>query len=258
MGVRHPYRCGDLVLVPLPYTGPSGEKTRPALVLSTDSYHEEWDEILVASLTSKAPRRMRPTDCPVRDWQQAGLHQASWMRSHLVTVDRRRILMRMGALTACDLAAVEACLRLATDLESLTKRGQTGSVEHPAAAPRERGPFVVVASLHRPLEGCIAKQRCCHATVATVATMQRSWDRQGQTPTCSAIVATVASLHRCMQRCNDRSLHATMQRSGGQTMTTWPGSKPSRPGPGPGFSTKPVWPPKAKGSDPFLLETLMN
>jgi APA family basic amino acid/polyamine antiporter len=34
-----------------------------------------------------------------------------------------------------------------------------------------------------------------------------------------------------MQRCNDRSLHATMQRSGGQTATTWPGSKtqPARP-----------------------------
>jgi hypothetical protein len=72
--------------------------------------------------------------------------------------------------------------------------------------------------------------------------------------------------HRC-NRCIVASLHATMQRpivarhdatTWGQTATTRAGSKPSRPGPGSGFSTKPVRPPKAKGSDPFLLETLTD
>jgi hypothetical protein len=116
----------------------------------------------------------------------------------------------------------------------------------PSRHPLECRPFVVVASLHRPLGGCIAEQRYCRATVATVATMQRSWDRQGQTPTCSAIVATVAPLHRCMQRCNDRSLHPTMQRSGGQTATTWPGSKTHPARPRTGFSTKPAGLPAAE------------
>jgi mRNA interferase MazF len=116
MGARHPYRRGDVVLVPLSYSGPAGQKTRPALVISTDTYHDEWDEIIVVAITSQSPRRMRPSDCPVRDWQGAGLHQPSWVRSHLMTVDRRRIVARMGSLAASDLAAVETCLRHAIGL----------------------------------------------------------------------------------------------------------------------------------------------
>jgi hypothetical protein len=116
-------------------------------------------------------------------------------------------------------------------------------------APREPVPIVVVASLQTPLGGCIAGQRLCRATTATTATMQRSWDRQGQRPTGSAVVAIVASLHRCMQRCNDRSLHATMQRPGGQTMTTWPGSKTQPARPRTGIFYRAGQTPKTKGSD---------
>jgi mRNA-degrading endonuclease toxin of MazEF toxin-antitoxin module len=116
MAARHPYRRGDVVRVPLPYSGPTGQKIRPALVISTDPYHNEWDEVLVVAITSQPPRRVRPTDCLLQDWQGAGLQQPSWVRSHVVTIDRRRILAKMGWLTASDLAAVEACLRRATGL----------------------------------------------------------------------------------------------------------------------------------------------
>jgi mRNA-degrading endonuclease toxin of MazEF toxin-antitoxin module len=104
------------VLVPFRFSGPAGEKDRPAIVLSTDTYHDEWDELLVVALTSRVPRKRRPTDYELQDWQAAGLHGPSWTRSHLATVLRMRIIRRLGSLSQRDMGAVENCLRVATGL----------------------------------------------------------------------------------------------------------------------------------------------
>src|SRR5262249_59420828 len=96
MAARHPFLRGDVVLVPFRYSGPAGQKERPAVVLSTDVYHDDWDELLVVAVTSRPPRAVRPTDCAVQDWQSAGLSQPSCVRSHLPTVDRPLVLRRLG------------------------------------------------------------------------------------------------------------------------------------------------------------------
>jgi hypothetical protein len=101
MAARHPYRRGDVVLVRFPFSGASGHKRRPGVVISTDIYHDQWDELLVVALTTKAPTAPRPTDCPVRDWH---------------AVYRHLIVGKVGQLTPMDLQAVEACLRIAVAL----------------------------------------------------------------------------------------------------------------------------------------------
>jgi mRNA interferase MazF len=116
MAARHPYRRGDVVLVRFPFSGASGHKRRPGVVISTDIYHDQWDELLVVALTTKAPTAPRPTDCPVRDWHAAGLQHSSWMRGHFATVYRHLIVGKVGQLTPMDLQAVEACLRIAVAL----------------------------------------------------------------------------------------------------------------------------------------------
>jgi len=48
------YRQGQIVLVPFPFTDQSGEKKRPALVVSANWYNKSKDDcILVAITTSK-------------------------------------------------------------------------------------------------------------------------------------------------------------------------------------------------------------
>ena len=116
MPARHPYRRGDVVLVTFPFSGPGGSKDRPAVVLSTDPFHDDWDELLVVSLTSRPPKTSRLTDYELQEWQAAGLHQQSWMRSHLATVHRQLIMRRLGILSPGDLSAIEGCLRRATGL----------------------------------------------------------------------------------------------------------------------------------------------
>jgi mRNA interferase MazF len=116
MAARHAFRRGDVVLVPFRFSGPSGQKERPAVVLSTDVYHDDWDELLVVAVTSRAPRTLRQSDCELQDWRSAGLSQPSWVRSHLATVNRAIILCKLGQLTPRDRGAVELCVRAATGL----------------------------------------------------------------------------------------------------------------------------------------------
>lgn len=116
MAARHPYRRGDVVRIRFPFSDAAGSKERPAVVISSDAYHDEWDELLVVAVTSRPPRRPRPTDCLLQDWQAEGLTQPSWVRCHLATVHRLLILERLGSLTPRDRASVDQCLRVATDL----------------------------------------------------------------------------------------------------------------------------------------------
>jgi mRNA interferase MazF len=116
MAARHSYQRGDVVLIQFPFSGLAGQKDRPAIVMSVDIYHHRWDELLVVAITSKPPRTMRPTDCPVQDWQAAGLQQPSWVRSHLATVHRQLVIRMLGNLTTSDMQAVEAGLRVALGL----------------------------------------------------------------------------------------------------------------------------------------------
>jgi mRNA interferase MazF len=116
MAARHPYRRGDVVLVSFPFSGPAGQKDRPAVVLSADAYHDDWDELLLVAITSRVPKTVRPTDCALKDWKKAGLQNPSWVRSHLATVDRRLITKKLGSLMPADLSGVEQCLRLASGL----------------------------------------------------------------------------------------------------------------------------------------------
>jgi mRNA interferase MazF len=116
MAARHSYRRGEVVLVQFPFSGPGSKKDRPAVVVSIDTYHDDWDELLVAAITSKPPRTTRATNCALQDWKTAGLHQPSWVRSHMATVQRTLILRKLGSLTARDVQAVEGCLRVSLSL----------------------------------------------------------------------------------------------------------------------------------------------
>ncbi len=53
MAARHPYGRGDVILIQFPFSSASGQKDRPAIVMSTDIYHDRWDELLVVAITSR-------------------------------------------------------------------------------------------------------------------------------------------------------------------------------------------------------------
>jgi mRNA interferase MazF len=66
------YRRGDVVLVGFVFSDDSGTKVRPALVVSSATYHRRRQDVIVAAITSKTNRRLFG-DHLVADWKGAGL-----------------------------------------------------------------------------------------------------------------------------------------------------------------------------------------
>jgi mRNA interferase MazF len=109
------FRRGDAVLVSFVFADESGSKMRPALVLSSASYHRGRREAIVAAITSNVARRLTG-DHAVSNWKAAGLLFPSVVTGIIRTVERAMIRRRLGALTAADLGSVEGELRRSLDL----------------------------------------------------------------------------------------------------------------------------------------------
>jgi mRNA interferase MazF len=64
------FNAGDIVTVDFP--GVTGVKRRPALVLSSATYHAARPDIIVGLITTQT-KGLGVTDYVLQDWQAAGL-----------------------------------------------------------------------------------------------------------------------------------------------------------------------------------------
>jgi mRNA interferase MazF len=114
------YERGDVVLVVYrpPTAGPQrAVKSRPMVVVSSDTYHAERpQDVLAALVTTKVVKYQGQTDYALQDWQAAGLNQPSAVRTTLATVEHHQIGGKVGRLTLHDLQGVDTALRQALGL----------------------------------------------------------------------------------------------------------------------------------------------
>ncbi len=105
------YEFGDIVLVPFPFTDQTTTKKRPAVVVSSDTYHRNRPDVILMAVTSQ----LRPTsafgEVSVQGWKQAGLLKPSVLKPLLATVERGLVIRKLGSLQAEDLAALRESLR---------------------------------------------------------------------------------------------------------------------------------------------------
>ena len=104
------YRLGDVLFLEVTYTDLRGAKRRPAVVVSNDEYNANGADIVIVPLTASATR-LWTGDYRIADWSSAGLLRPSVARARPTTVTQRRIIRRLGRLTAADLAGVLAGVR---------------------------------------------------------------------------------------------------------------------------------------------------
>ena len=113
------YRRGQVLVVNVPFTGQTGSKPRPALVVSVEAFHRKLLDVIVCPISSQ-PRYFRkpgPGDHPLKHWKAVGLRHASTARiSNILAVEKRLIKRVLGTLHAEDLARVEHGLREAFGL----------------------------------------------------------------------------------------------------------------------------------------------
>jgi len=100
------YNHGDVVLVNFVYSDGTGIKRRPVLLLSTQAYHSERQEAIVAAITSNT-RRILTGDTLVTQWEEAGLLFPSIVTGILRTIKQEMVAGKLGSLTPGDLKVVE-------------------------------------------------------------------------------------------------------------------------------------------------------
>ena len=89
------YSRGDVVLVGFVFSDESGEKFRPALVVSSSTYHHARQEMIVAAITSNIKRRLYG-DHLIADWKGAGLLFPSLATGILRTIKQTMVRKKEG------------------------------------------------------------------------------------------------------------------------------------------------------------------
>src|SRR2546422_9753115 len=112
-------RRGEVYLVGFdPTTGAEIKKTRPAVVIQNDIANEVSPTTIVAAITSKLHYEDDPATVIV-EGREGGLHQRSViLLSQLRTVDRRRLVHRIGVLRAQTMARVDRAIVVSLGLLS--------------------------------------------------------------------------------------------------------------------------------------------
>ncbi len=111
------YRRGDVVLVSFVFTDESGERRRPAVIVSSDTYHSGRQEAIIAAITSRTDRVL-VGDHPIVDWQGAGLIFPSLATGIIRTVKQGVIARKLGTMPYPDMQAIENNLRAILQLKN--------------------------------------------------------------------------------------------------------------------------------------------
>ena len=113
-------RRGEIHLVSFdPTVGAEIRKTRPALVVQNDIANRHSPITIVAAVTSHVDGRPYPTEVLLRA-PEAGLRVDSIvLLNQIRSIDRRRLVKRLGAVDAPTMAHVDRALGLSLGLAGL-------------------------------------------------------------------------------------------------------------------------------------------
>lgn len=100
------YEFGDVVLVPFPFTDQTTAKKRPAVVISSNIYHQKHPDLILMPITSQLRLTTMFGEVTVTYWQEAGLLKPSIVKPIVATVEKRLVLRKLGRLQEADLQAL--------------------------------------------------------------------------------------------------------------------------------------------------------
>ncbi|MCP4005468.1 MAG: type II toxin-antitoxin system PemK/MazF family toxin [bacterium] len=104
------HEFGDVVLVPFPFTDQSASKRRPAVVVSSEAYHNERPDLVILAITSQVRPGARIGEVAIAQWKEAGLLKASVLKPVVATIERGLVLRKLGRLEEEDRRALRGVL----------------------------------------------------------------------------------------------------------------------------------------------------
>ena len=99
-----------IVVVSFPFTDSSVKKRRPALVISSEEFNENHDQLILAMITTAKHSSWR-SDTKLKDYADANLTVPSIVRLKLFTLEKSMVTRRLGYLSKKDKNSVNACLK---------------------------------------------------------------------------------------------------------------------------------------------------
>jgi mRNA interferase MazF len=97
---------GDVVLVRFPFTNMGGEKKRPGIVVSADTFHSKRSDYLVLALSESRGQQMYPGDFELVKWKEAGLVGPSIAKGRIATIDKTMLYKKLGELHSDDIVTL--------------------------------------------------------------------------------------------------------------------------------------------------------
>lgn len=110
------YNRGDVVLVSFVFSDETGERRRPAVIVSSEAYHKGRQEVIIAAITSRTDRILTG-DYLISDWQGAGLLFPSVATGIIRTIKQGMIAKRLGTMPQLDMQEIEGNLQKALGLK---------------------------------------------------------------------------------------------------------------------------------------------
>lgn len=109
------YSRGDVVLVSFVFTDETGVRQRPAVIISSDTYHRGREEAIIAAITSRTDRVL-VGDHLISHWREAGLLFPSVATGIIRTIKQGMVARKLGNMPRTDMEAIDSSLRLSLGL----------------------------------------------------------------------------------------------------------------------------------------------
>jgi mRNA interferase MazF len=106
-------KAGTIVTSNFP--GVVSSKRRPAVVVSSETYHQERPDVILALVTTNIVNATSSTDYVLQDWSAANLNRPSAVRNFLFTLPKFEVT-EIGKLSDRDWAEVQNRLRISIEI----------------------------------------------------------------------------------------------------------------------------------------------
>jgi mRNA interferase MazF len=101
----------DITLIPIPFTDLASQKRRPAIIISSDKYNENNEDIVVIALTSNIEPRDFTIILATDDLEEGSLKVRSMIRvDKIYTLNKSIVLKTFGRIKPAVLAKIKETL----------------------------------------------------------------------------------------------------------------------------------------------------
>ena len=108
---------GEVHLVKFgPTVGAEIQKTRPAIVVQNDTANRYSPVTIVAAITSKFDEKLYPTEVLIKAGEAGFKHDSVIVLDQIRTVDKVRIVKKLGKVSSFTLRRVDMALKMSLEL----------------------------------------------------------------------------------------------------------------------------------------------